>query len=346
MSQLLRTADYFPAERVDYWRHVISSTFVPLDVPQVGAERFRASIHAETFGALQVADVRADGHVVRRSPQLISRTPADYYKLGLQQRGYCVVSQDGREAPLTPGDFAIYDTTRPYELAFDDTFRMLVLMFPRRLLRVPATMLESMTATRISGRHGMAALVAPFLVELATRLDDIDPAVSLRLADNVIDILATLVSQQLGTPTDSGDTIRRSLMLQIKSFIEARLGDPDLDADTIARAHHISTRYLHKLFQEQGFTVGRHIRQRRLEQCSRDLADPAQAHRSVAGIAAGWGILDAPRFSRLFRDAFGCSPREYRSEKLAALHDPTAYAPAQRLPDGVCRVHSRSNCPA
>jgi AraC-like DNA-binding protein len=44
--------------------------------------------------------------------------------------------------------------------------------------------------------------------------------------------------------------------------IEARLGDPELDPDQIARASFISTRYLHKLFESEGTSVCRWIRRR------------------------------------------------------------------------------------
>ncbi|WP_189145366.1 hypothetical protein [Streptomyces lacrimifluminis] len=41
-----------------------------------------------------------------------------------------------------------------------------------------------------------------------------------------------------------------------------------------AACHHISVRYLHRLFPPQGITVSAWIRQRRPERCRRDLADP------------------------------------------------------------------------
>jgi hypothetical protein len=45
-----------------------------------------------------------------------------------------MVVQDGREVRLGPGDFACYDSTRPYTLSFGDAFEQLVLHMPRALL--------------------------------------------------------------------------------------------------------------------------------------------------------------------------------------------------------------------
>jgi AraC-like DNA-binding protein len=54
------------------------------------------------------------------------------------------------------------------------------------------------------------------------------------------------------------------------------------------------------------------MRTRRLEGCRRDLADPALAERTVAEIAHRWGWSDAARFSRRFREAYGCAPSDLR----------------------------------
>ncbi|MFE4047964.1 helix-turn-helix domain-containing protein [Streptomyces sp. YIM B13518] len=80
----------------------------------------------------------------------------------------------------------------------------------------------------------------------------------------------------------------------------------------MAAAHQISTRSLYKLFQEEGLTVAAWVRERRLENCRRALADPALNSRPVHAIAARWGFADSAHFSRAFRAAYGMPPKEYR----------------------------------
>ena len=80
----------------------------------------------------------------------------------------------------------------------------------------------------------------------------------------------------------------------------------------IAAAHHVSLRSLHQHFHDEGLTVAGWIRQRRLESCRQDLADPALADRPVAAIAARWGFSSAGDFSRVFRAVHGLPPAEYR----------------------------------
>jgi len=58
-----------------------------------------------------------------------------------------------------------------------------------------------------------------------------------------------------------------------------------------------------------------YLRERRLQHCWTDLANPAEAHRSVSDIAFGCGFSDAAHFSRSFRDRFGMSPRAFRQQQ-------------------------------
>lgn len=305
----------------------VTSTFVPLQAQAQaqGRDGFRAKLTTATIGAVQVTDLIADAHVVARTDRLIQVADPASYKLGLQVAGYSVLAQDGREAALTPGDFAIYDTSRPYQFAFDDTFRMLVVMFPKRLLRLPQEGMSELTARRVSGRQGLGALVSPFLHGLGQQLGTADTIVGMHLSEAVLDLLAAAFAEQLEVEAQiPADSRRRALMLRVHAHIEDRLADPGLSPELVARSQHISVRYLQKLFAGEGKTVMGWVRERRLERCRRDLTDPRLSAKPVAAVAASWGLPDASHFSRLFRDTYGLTPSEYRLNALAgaAGHPP------------------------
>ncbi|WP_438271973.1 helix-turn-helix domain-containing protein [Streptomyces mirabilis] len=80
------------------------------------------------------------------------------------------------------------------------------------------------------------------------------------------------------------------MLLQIRTFIGRHLADPDLTPEVIARAHHISVRYLHKIFEGEDTMVGRWIRSRRLEACRRDLLHREAANRTIIAVAHRWGF--------------------------------------------------------
>ncbi|MDT0306195.1 helix-turn-helix domain-containing protein [Streptomyces sp. DSM 44917] len=110
---------------------------------------------------------------------------------------------------------------------------------------------------------------------------------------------------------------RQAFYRQVLAFVVAHLGDPDLSPGAIARAHHVSVRTLHCLFQDHGTTVSGWIRRERLERTRRDLADPALAGLPVHRIATRYGLPHYAGFSRAFRAVYGMPPREYRRHALA-----------------------------
>jgi AraC-like DNA-binding protein len=324
MPDVARTLDLPPGQRFDYWKHVLSDTFVPLDVSSPSGDAdFRGRLRGCELGSLRLIEVHAEPHTARRTARLVKVAPAGYYKIAVQLRGTSVLIQGGREAMLTPGDFTFYDTDRPYTLAFGEPHRMLVLVFPRDMLGLPQHRLAGLTATRLPGEAGgMASLIGPFLVKVADLLDEVDSrglGVGMRLAGNVVDLLGTVLAERLDCAPADPDTAHRALMLQITAFIEEHLGQADLAPAQIAAAHHISLRQLHKLFHASGTTVAGWIRQRRLDHCGHDLRDPRCATRSVGAVGARWGYPDPAHFSRLFKATYGVGPRDYRASRgLAA----------------------------
>ena len=263
MAEVLRTDDVTQADRFAQWRDWISATFVPLECAPVSREPFRGEVAHWELGDLLVSRVAAYPHLASRTRRMIALRDAGYYKVGLLTNGSCRLSQDGREAVLQPGDLAIYDCRRPYTMVFDEPHEMSFLMFPCDRLRLPPGAVDEVLVTPVPSTQSTGSLVAPFLRRLVANLEQPGEPVNSRLADNVLDLLATLFGEQTGVAP----------------------ADPDLDPDTIARAHHISVRYLHKLFHDQGTSVARWVRERRLANCRRDLEDPALPQRGAHAIA-------------------------------------------------------------
>lgn len=125
-------------ERFDAWKDAVNAAFVPLSVASPEPGSFNGSLICQGMGTTHLSEVSGSASQVRRTSREIADNDPGLIKLGLQLRGYSVVAQDGREAALTPGDFAIYDTSRPYDLYFDDSFRMLVVHRSRLAVELPA----------------------------------------------------------------------------------------------------------------------------------------------------------------------------------------------------------------
>lgn len=315
MTTPLETADGVQtavAHSFAAWHELISESFVPLHVRASDPENFHGQLRSRLLDELSIIEVTATGHSVHRTPALIARSDRPYFKLNLQLAGTGLLVQDGREAILAPGDLAVYDTSRPYTVAFESNCRTLVLMFPHDALDLPAGSVGRLTATRMAADKGLGRMISPFMTQLAENLDVLSGPSGHRLAHNTVDLLSTLFAAELDTAQDGPERPHEELLGRVRRFIEANLADPELSPASVASAHFISTRHLHNIFQEAGTTVAHWIRTRRLENCRRELRDPLLAHRPVSAIAARWGFLDAAHFSRTFRAAFGEPPSTYR----------------------------------
>ncbi len=296
----------------DAWRQLVTESFVPLDVENSSSGSFHGKMRSRTMGDVSAIEVSADGHAVLRKASLIRPSDGHYFKLSIMLAGSGLLIQDNREALLLPGDIAVYDTQRPYTLAFEEQFRCLVLMFSPQLMELPISAVGQLTAVKMGRDERLGKIISPFLGEIARNLDQFSNATGTRLAYNALDLVTTMFSEELDLSRGPATNPRAELMVRIRTYIDAHLGDADLNLGTVAAAHFISTRYLHNLFQDEGESAANWIRNRRLVRCRRDLKDPVHAHRSICAIAAKWGFSDAAHFSRLFRTAFGETPSNYR----------------------------------
>lgn len=299
------------ATSFDHWRQLASKSFVPLLAETDHPEAFRGRMRSRVLDRMCIVEVSATGHRVHRTPALLAQSSQRYFKLNLQLEGTGLLIQDNREALLQPGDLAIYDTNRPYTLAFEDRARMMVVMFPHDALSLPPDFVGQLAAVRLAAGSGLTSLVGPFISQLAEDLGSLSGPSGSRLAANALDLVSTMLHSELDLAQDRMKP-QAVLASSIREYIEAHLADPDLSPTGIAAAHFISTRHLHNVFHETGSTVATWIRSRRLEHIRRDLRDPLHAGEPVGTIAARWGFVDAAHFSRSFRDAFGESPSDWR----------------------------------
>ncbi|WP_424889015.1 helix-turn-helix domain-containing protein [Streptomyces sp. XH2] len=313
MSVVLDTAEVPTADRAEYWHEAVSHTFIPLDVALLESAPAPATITSHRLGALQVSLVQAGPQRVERSADLIARGGEDHLTLALQHRGTARLAQDGRQLELRPGAFAISDAGRPFAKELPEPFVFTAFHWPRSAVGVSEEDLRVLTATAFDTGDGTARLVAAYLESLSRSAGSTEPQQASRLATTALDLLAVLAHERRGRSRPEVPEAALATLARVKDHILRHLGDPDLSPERIAAAHHVSVRYLHKLFRLEGVTVARWIRRQRLDVCRRDLARPTPGRASVAAVAGRWGFVSASHFSRAFRAAYGVSPREWQA---------------------------------
>ncbi|MFD9138979.1 helix-turn-helix domain-containing protein [Streptomyces bottropensis] len=255
----------------------------------------------------------------RRTPALVRRSDPELYHLALTVRGRQSISRCRRDASVAVGDLLLYDSSHPSDAsAFPDdggAVEGIVVNVPRTAIPLPAAKVDRLLGAPLPSDSGMGALLSQFLIRLAPESDSCRPQDAIRLGALTVDLITAFLAHH--TDTEDGvppESRHRTLMAGIHSFIERNLGDPQLSPGAVATAHHISVRYLHRLYQAQGVTVSAWIRQRRLEGCRRDLADLHLSDKPIGFLAARWGYVHASEFTRAFRKTYGIPPSTYRQE--------------------------------
>ncbi|WP_198321098.1 AraC-like ligand-binding domain-containing protein [Azohydromonas aeria] len=306
-----------PHRRVAGWTQAVSDRFVESGFQIAEPEGFDADMLNRDLAALSLTRFRSSGHGskrVTRSQRQAARGAEEFFLLNLQLAGRGAVRQAGRETWLAPGEFAIYDTRRPYELAYDADYRQAVLRIPRRELLARLGGCDALVARAAAADTLPGRLLQPMLMALGEDMPASQPGTAGDLASALLDVITAGLRELRGEAAPS----LCPRFERVKAQAMARLQDPSLTLGALAQAAGVSLRSLHQLFRAQGCTASRWIWQQRLTACERVLRDPAASHRTITQVAFEHGFSDAAHFSRAFQQRYGCSPSEYRRRCGAA----------------------------
>jgi AraC-like DNA-binding protein len=299
-----------PQHAFEYWHDLVCDTIVPMNAIPTRPDFTGQLTHAE-LGALQISTVHVTAHRMRRTPEIIARTPGERYLLAFIQtrgRGW-VCEQDGRGAVLDPGAMVLCDSTRPYMIQSDDAFEQVVVQVPLVGILAESGLRDTGQVTAVNlGSGGPACVVASFFQGLSQTCAT-DPEGTAALAVHGRGLIAAVLTLATGHPLQERPA--SSLTLErVRVFIRSRHGDPDLCVDDIARACEVSRRSLYRLFETEPGGVSGLLRRLRIEHAQALLrADPSW---SVESIALACGFTGERPFYRVFRQETGCTPGEFR----------------------------------
>ena len=302
-----------PGDRVEALRDVLWRSVVRIEVDHhVAVEGITTELSLSRLGSLGLLSVKSTGATVRRTPKLARDDMERALFLGLQVSGTSLIVQDGRQAVLHPGEFALYDTAMPYTLVFDGGIDQHYVRIPRGELALPDAAIRAVSAVALGRGHSVAALASAYFSRLAENTDLGDGLSAEFLAQPSVELVRAVVATQLSDSCLSREPLEETLGLRIVEYLRAHLAEYDLSAARIAAAHNISVRHLYAVLSKLGISLGDWIRAHRLEECRKDLARPGSRNITIASIARRWGFVDAAHFSRVFKEAYGLTPKEWR----------------------------------
>ncbi len=310
MFQRFTTKASTRLERSRQWR-----AFTKAQQVEFGDDH-EASISGGDFGAVRLCVASLGQHRVMLCARGANAAAGPALEFLFQEEGCATIDQCGRASTIQPGQWCAVRRDMPFVIDAPGRSRQLAITVPcglvpaprprrgvdwwrqpRSFLRGPAQILHaSASATVMTGHNLSAADCSQIGGQIALLVD-----MTVRASDR-------------GPLPDVQEGRRRAIL----EFIDRNLADVELGVTTIARAFNLSPRSIHKLFEGETRTVARTIWERRLECCRDLMVDPSLAARSITEIAHRWGFNDSQHFSRVFKQRFGMTPRDYR--RIFALH--------------------------
>lgn len=306
-------ADHRGYDRFDYWREMISNEYVQLACdphPDKSVAEFDGAIRGGIgLGDVEFSEVLSNPQIAKRTLEQISKAGENDFLISFQMEKQCVVSQYGREALLLPGSFALYDSTAPYSLSFDEAFHQFVIKMPREVLARHLIEPEKYAAISMNANSGLGLVLKDFIFSLVGELGSPESEPSELLSENLVNLIALSFSSTVfQNNLAESDCVKEALMRRIRGFITNNLLDPKLNNSRIAESQGISVRYLHKLFQDQDESIHEMILNKRLAIAHDLLLGRDETKPTVESVAYHVGFSGAPHFSRAFKVRYGVCP--------------------------------------
>lgn len=297
--------------RFGFWREVLCNVYVALDSEPVSRHEFVGAVTEHPFSDFSVSNISSQKQLISRNARGIRRDTDSFCFLNLQVRGSCRVVQAKRETVTNPGEFSIVDSTEPFlHDYFTDEWEMHSFKIPKRVLDTHMDVEHDCVARKVTDRTPVGKIAIDYLTAIARNPQS--------LTGNAIDlnkIMVDLIGLSLGRAQDVHEGRRKSwkagLCHSILSYVELNFADPGLTPSKVAAHFGISTRYLHMIMEERDQTFGQSLLRKRLERSAQNLLDERCVNISDAAFRAGFN--DLSHFSRVFRQHYGMSPREYRN---------------------------------
>lgn len=287
----------------DHMVNEFATTHLPrhLDV----ARRSELRHSTRSFGQFWAVSSTLGGMVGRRNQRDIRKTEGEYLGVLLVHSGREVFSQRGVKAAVNAGSALIWDGVLPAECYSEGPLDKSTFFLPRDLGRRILPHLDTIVGKPLSATATLKLLSS--WIESSMTVDHLDETAAMTAGRTAADLLASAVGNASEMVLDE----RAIRLMEARSFIDEHLGDCELTIDDIAAGVSTSVRQMHLLFEGTGETCRQYLVRRRMETAHRLLLEGPDL--AITTIAMRCGFSTPSSFSRSFRAARGCTPKEARS---------------------------------
>ncbi|MFJ4844914.1 MULTISPECIES: helix-turn-helix domain-containing protein [unclassified Streptomyces] len=318
MAYLLDAASLAPGDRADAIREFSWSVNgrIEVELPQ-NPNRQRAHVTTSALGSVKISQIGWNVARLRRTGAPVDEDMVPQILVSIQESGVTQFEQGGRQGLIKAGDLTVLDNAKPYEVFFRGSVHAVLVRVPRQVLGLRPSLLDRITAVPLSSERPVVGATAAFFTRLARQAAAGEAETAL-FTEPSVDLIRAVVTVVMDRDDLARAPLNNTLLERVQEYVRLHLADPDLTAERIAAEHDVSVRWLYLTLSRAGITLGEWIRTQRLEECRRELVSPVHQFMTIEAIAHRWGFASPAHFSRVFKAAYGVSPRELRSQHAAA----------------------------
>lgn len=294
-----------------------------VNVEPLDKDNYRSTVDVAELGNLTIALVTNRSSIVARKGEQSSRPESKRYTLAYVVDGELVYSNAHGTSRLKPGQFTLFDNSLARTMFVYNSVTLLLvcasLATLQRHVPNPAAMFHQIHNEPLNddGRPIFAPILCLWEHLKSGKLQDF----ATTIGEDFLEDLGKTFARQSSASLRSKHTQR--LFNRIREHVEQNLHDPQLNAEGVAAAFGISTRYLRTLFQG-GEKFSHYLQRRRIEKSAELLISPRHQGTSITDIAYACGFNSSTHFSRTFRAMFHESAREFRSRHQGMPSPPGA----------------------
>jgi AraC-like DNA-binding protein len=247
-----------------------------------------------------ICHIRTERHAQRDAPERVAFV--------VHHGGAGVYEHAGVDHPLRRGGIYVTDMSAPFRYERPGSGTAQILQIERSAVHVSAEQVRD--ASRRLESSSLAVLFRHHMLGLIGSAEAMWPSkLAAPVASTTLQLAQCLLLDAAGSTERANSNVAQATLIErIRLYVQVNYARPELDAELVAYEHHVSTRYLFKMWSSQPQTFTEMIISTRLAAARRILA--TQPRLSVAAAAHRCGFRNVSHFGRRYRAAYGQTPTE------------------------------------
>jgi AraC-like DNA-binding protein len=318
------STEMFPDDkRLAMWRETYGRGIARVDIEPLTDDPFHADVTFNLLPNVAIASGSRSPAHYRVTCELL-KDARDIVAVSILRSGEASATQFGQELIGGVGSASVLSGADPSVSTLNTDGSFITLALSRPAIAELAPDYAAAFGRPIPADDPALRLLIKYLDAVMAADELSHPQVARSVSAHIIDLVALALGARGGQAEAALGGAKAARLRALKSDVMTMLGNSDLSSELVAGRHGISSRYVRKLFEQEGTSFTSFVLGERLSRVRRMLRDSRHAHLTIAQLAHACGFNDISYFNRAFRRHFGATPTDVRGERTEDMTETIA----------------------